>query len=162
MLYYSIAQQRLSGEAGGKRVDLFAVSGGGRGRKRGSPEYSLSSFSHQRKATPGVRGGPLPPGFYVVHEPGNHPRLGRAAYLEQTLASFLQTDPLAPSCYYVTDRGGFFIHGRGRHGSDGCIVPMQGFDELMGLLATSTPLALVVRDPGMIAPEGGSAKAAYA
>ena len=162
MLYYSIAQQRLSGEVGGKRVDLFAVSGGGRGRTKGSPEYSLTSFDHRRKAMKSTRGGPLPPGFYIVHKPGNHPRLGRSAYLEQTLASLLQSDLLAPDRYYVTDRGGFFIHGRGAHGSDGCIVPMQGFRELMELVKANAPFGLLVRNPGMIAPDAGLSRTAFA
>ena len=31
-------------------------------------------------------------------------------------------------------RDGFYLHGRGRHGSDGCIVPMEKFSELMTAL----------------------------
>lgn len=162
MLYYSIAQQRLSGEIGGTRVDLYAVSGGGRGRTKGTPESSLASFSHQRKTAKTARGGPLPPGFYIVHKPGHHPRLGLSAYLEQTLASLLQADPLAPNRYYVTDRGGFFIHGRGAHGSDGCIVPMRGFRALLDLVEAHSPVALLVRDPGMLAPDDAAVRRAFA
>jgi hypothetical protein len=34
---------------------------------------------------------------------------------------------------HMMDRGGFFIHGRGPHGSDGCIVPLNSA-ELVDLL----------------------------
>jgi hypothetical protein len=54
---------------------------------------------------------------------------------------------------YVTDRGGFFIHGRGQHGSDGCIVPMEGFDALMSALEKAAPVGLLVVQPGIVAPD---------
>ena len=51
-----------------------------------------------------------------------HPHLGRAAFLEP--------DKRTP----MMGRDGFFIHGRGPHGSDGCIVPSAEFTELMDAL----------------------------
>jgi hypothetical protein len=57
-----------------------------------------------------VHGGPIPPGSYKICEPAQHPHLGLSARL----------DPEHPK---MCVRGGFFIHGRGPHGSDGCIVP---------------------------------------
>ena len=56
-----------------------------------------------------VHGGPIPPGRYDVLPPAHHEKLGLSAKLEP-----LQKLP--------NDRGGFYIHGKGPHGSDGCIV----------------------------------------
>jgi hypothetical protein len=45
-------------------------------------------------------------------------------------------------------RDGFFIHGRGPHGSDGCIVPldMTQFIDLMNALTKSNGGTLVVAE----------------
>ena len=47
---------------------------------------------------------------------------------------------------HMHGRGGFFIHGRGPHGSDGCIVPDSGtdFHTLMELLLVSHGGTLLV------------------
>lgn len=154
MLTYSISRERLFGRVGSKDFDLYAVSGGGRGRTKGSADQTLAGWSTWRKANQkkGVRGGPLPPGLYIVHAPVKHVRLGRAAYLEQTVSSILQFDATSSLGITVTDRDGFFIHGRGPSGSDGCIVPMEGFKQLLDAIATAAPIALKVVDEGITLP----------
>jgi hypothetical protein len=46
------------------------------------------------------------------------------------------------------NRSGFFIHGRGRHGSDGCIVPLDPaqFRSLMDDLTKSNGGTLIVAE----------------
>ena len=46
----------------------------------------------------------------------------------RTLTSLLHADPWSDTGVSVTNRSGFYIHGRGRRGSDGCIVPAIGTD----------------------------------
>lgn len=125
------------------------VSGGGRGAERlrrdaagrvrgrriladgGTRDWTV-------KASDGVRGGPLPPGRYLLHPPAAHPRLGPA--------SFLEPDPANA----MLGRDDFWIHGPGPRGSDGCIVPVpdgrrrRGIFHLMRALARIAPCALVV------------------
>jgi len=66
-----------------------------------------------------IHGGPIPPGTYRIHTPDHHPKLGLSARLE----------PITP---LPNNRGGFYIHGQGPHGSDGCIVPSS--DDFQGLM----------------------------
>jgi hypothetical protein len=154
MLTYDIANERLSGKIGNKEISIWAKSGGGRGSKvhpDGKPgQMGLASWNTQRKQNDGtgIRGGPLPTGMYIVQKPANHPDLKLSAYLEQTLTSLLYEDRSALLGVSVTKRDGFYIHGRGPKGSDGCIVPMEMFDELMTLLKANAPLLLKVVNAG--------------
>jgi hypothetical protein len=109
----------------------------------------MASWDTQRKEAAGIRGGPLPTGFYRVHRPAAHGSLGNAAYLEQTLTSLLYVKHSASAGVAATERGGFFIHARGPKGSDGCIVPMEKFDHLMTLLAAHAPVMLQVVSTGV-------------
>lgn len=153
MLTYDIAQENLRGEVGGTTINLRAVSGGGRGstvNPSGTPgQVGVASWDTKRKAKGKSRGGPLPPGMYIVQKPAKHPHLGRSAFLVQTLTAILHVDPVS-AALSVTDRSGFFIHGRGKLGSDGCIVPIQGFDRLMTLLDKHAPVLLDVVNPGVL------------
>src|SRR4029077_17717719 len=97
MLTYDIARQRLFGTIGKEEFNLYACSGGGRGSKvhpygdpndKGSTK-GFGSWNFRRQESGQVRGGPIPPGFYVIHKPVPHPPLGLAAYLEQTLTSLV-------------------------------------------------------------------------
>lgn len=63
------------------------------------------------------RGGPIPPGVYWVEKPTHHPSLGYSARL--------RPDHATKALLHELNRGGFFIHGRGPRGSDGCIVPLE-------------------------------------
>lgn len=90
------------------------------------------------KATEAARGGPLPPGRYLLHPPAPHPRLGPACFLEPDAANDMR------------GRDDFWIHGPGPRGSDGCIVPVpdgsrrRGIFHLMSVLARLAPCPLVV------------------
>ena len=53
---------------------------------------------------------------YVAH----HPPFGECIFLEQTVTALFQIDEKANVRFY--NRGGFYIHGRGPIGSQGCIV----------------------------------------
>jgi hypothetical protein len=82
-----------------------------------------------------VHGGPLPPGKYIVSKPGHHPHLGLSA-------------KLAHPHFHPMGRDGFYIHGQGPHGSDGCIVPLQKsqFRDLMTALTKSNGGTLIVQE----------------
>ena len=153
MLTYDITNERLFGTIGNEHISIWARSGGGRGSKvhpEGQPgQEGLASWNTQRKEAGTTRGGPIPSGFYTVQPPANHHTLGRASYLEQTVTSLLYANLSAAAGVSATDRDGFYIHGRGRKGSDGCIVPMEDFAHLMDLLATSAPLMLHVVSAGV-------------
>jgi hypothetical protein len=136
-LTYYIVEGVLVGyvpdESQGKRlVHITALSGGGGGRsssKKGSATKLDPHLVNNPYATPvktktkGTHrhGGPVPPGRYKIkpnnpqnprnQKPWVHTHLGASAYLE----------PAPGNVMY--DRGGFYIHGPGPHGSDGCIVP---------------------------------------
>jgi hypothetical protein len=157
LLTYSIGRERLSGNIGPHAISVRAVAGGGRGstvHPAGQPgQLGPASWDTQRQAVGTRRGGPLPPGTYIVHKPKYKEHLGRAAYLEQTLTSSLYKNPNSPLGLSATVRGGqegkgaFYIHGRGEDGSDGCIVPMESRDWFMGfmdLLGAYAPVVLVV------------------
>jgi hypothetical protein len=154
VLTYDVANEWLSGKIGNQEISLRACSGGGRASKvhpGGKPgQLGLASWNTQRKQNDarGIRGGPLPVGMYMVQKPAHHPDLKLSAYLQQTLTSMLYENPAAPTGVAVTKRDGFYIHGRGPKGSDGCIVPMEKFDELMTLLRAHAPLLLKVVNAG--------------
>ena len=128
-LTYYIFEGVLTGTANGHMINITALSGGGGGsREHGGNSDTNNPYSQSLKTQEGkthVHGGPIPVGRYKVLPPGRHPHLGLSARLDpydeaQTRSMF--------------GRDGFYIHGRGRHGSDGCIVPMEKFSELMAAL----------------------------
>ena len=134
-LKFSIKEGLLTGTAGGKVVHMLVWSGGGGGSKSGwvqkgtvnNPAKSgLKTAGGHKDHKHHVHGGPIPPGSYSIHTPdGKHPNLGPISAL------------LAPAKgNHMHGRGGFFIHGRGPHGSDGCLVPHTSadFHKLMDLL----------------------------
>jgi hypothetical protein len=126
-----------------------AVSGGGRGQ-RSVTRNAKGRVLRRRvlaeggerdwtvKATDLMRGGPLPPGLYLVHPPAPHPRLGPACFLEPYPGNTMQ------------GRDDFWIHGPGRRGSDGCIVPLpvlggrRGIHRLLRCLRRLAPTTLEV------------------
>jgi len=126
-LTYYIFEGVLVGVAGGEVMHIFALSGGGGGSKRNKPTAAtnnpyMEGFKTSGKGAQHRHGGPVPPGRYIIHAPENHPHLGRAARLEPDGRNNMMS------------RDGFYIHGRGPHGSDGCIVPLSDFDVLMSAL----------------------------
>jgi hypothetical protein len=123
-LTYYIYQGLLTGFAEGAFIHVHARSGGGGGSTK-----TVSTFVSNNPYSTGVKtsgtgakhqhGGPVPLGDYKIHAPAHHPRLGRSCFLEPTRNTRLH------------GRSGFFIHGMGSHGSDGCIVPLEHFQFLM-------------------------------
>lgn len=107
----------LWGKVNDKPIHLRAASGGGGGVKSATgpdePGTVNNPLKTRQKKKAGVRGGPLPAGEYTISSPFRHGNLGLCAFLEPKDAKMMG------------DRGGFFIHGRGKHGSDGCIVPLN-------------------------------------
>jgi hypothetical protein len=139
---YYIFEGRLVGTAAGKFFDLHALTGGGGGRYGPSPDVNVVNnpyaTSLKTKASPThTHGGPIPPGSYDIENPSKHPHLGLSAQLTARHAN------------QMFGRSGFFIHNRGKHGSDGCIVPMERFHELMQALETEKGGFLSVQESQM-------------
>ena len=134
-LTYYIYEGLLVGKIENTFIQMSAVSGGGGGSKiragNDSTNNPYLTALKEVEGTPGrvphVHGGPIPLGRYKIDPPGKHPKLGRSARLtpEQGTPMF--------------NRDGFYIHGRGPHGSDGCVVPMKqdDFSTLLTLLERS-------------------------
>src|SRR5947209_1453429 len=114
-LTYSIFEGVLTGLVDGKMFHISALSGGAGGSTAHRADASVNNPYMEALTTknPGkvaghVHGGPIPPGKYTVRPPAHHPHLGLSAQLVHT-----HLQPVG--------RDGFYIHGRGPHGSDGCI-----------------------------------------
>lgn len=87
------------------------------------PTYSTGVKTKEGKVH--EHGGPIPTGRYRILPPSRHPHLGLSCRL----------DPYdAEQTRHMAGRDGFYIHGRGPHGSDGCIVPLEDFQALMTAL----------------------------
>ena len=141
-LTYYIREGLLVGVSGDRLFHISAFSGGAGGSTRhGGTDGVNNPYMEALKTTGApasqghVHGGPLPPGKYVVHTPARHPHLGLSAKLVHP-----RLRPMG--------RDGFYIHGRGPHGSDGCIVPLDKaqFSDLMKALTDSHGGALVVEE----------------
>jgi hypothetical protein len=139
-LTYYIFEGVLTGFANGSLIHISALSGGGGGSTKNRPSESVNNpymegLKTASTRTGHVHGGPLPPGTYAVKHPAVHKHLGLSA-------------ELVPKRGNMMGRGGFFIHGRGPHGSDGCIVPLDHvqFNRLMHALNMSNGGILVVAE----------------
>jgi hypothetical protein len=139
-LTYYIFEGLLVGLVAGKAIELSALSGGGGGSTKHAPIATVNNpYATGVKTTgPGrrhVHGGPIPPGAYKICAPSHHPHLGLSARLDPEQAK-------------DRSRGGFFIHGQGPHGSDGCIVPLdrKKFRQLMTGLSVSRGGSLFVAE----------------
>ena len=141
LLNYNIFEGVLLGTIGRKLIHITAMSGGGAGSKLHKANFTannpyMTGLKTITSKTGHQHGGPIPPGRYTIMKPGKHPHLGLSA----ELVPFGKL-PLG-------GRGGFFIHGRGPHGSDGCIVPTHDdqFRELMQELEQSNGGSLIVQE----------------
>ena len=141
-LTYYIREGLLVGVSGRRMFHIPALSGGGGGSTQNAGTDTINNPYMEGLKTSGaanspfhIHGGPLPPGKYVVHTPAQHPHLGLSAELEHP-----DFDPMG--------RDGFYIHGRGPHGSDGCIVPLDKgkFNDLMEALKQSQGGTLFVEE----------------
>jgi hypothetical protein len=119
-LTYYIFEGVLVGFAGGGFIQIFSGSGGGAGSTKNptawtanSPYATVVKTKGKASSKQHEHGGPLPLGRYTIHPSSKHQKLGRACYLEPNKRT------------YMFGRSGFYIHGKGRHGSDGCIVPSE-------------------------------------
>ena len=112
-LVYNIVEQVLSGEIDGVTITAHAGSGGRAGTKtKGAENFFLANnpYATQVKKKGQRPGGPLPLARYALrtHESKNN---------------WIRLTPLGSDKSLLGDRDGFAIHGRGKWGSDGCIVP---------------------------------------
>jgi hypothetical protein len=145
-LTYSIFEGLLVGFAGNKKFMMNALSGGGGGSTKHAPTFAVNNPYAEGLKTSGaanskkhVHGGPLPPGQYTIAAPNR-------LHLHGALSA-----ELLPVNVDSMGRSGFFIHGSGPHGSDGCIVPVNAtdFHELMTALSIEGGGTLfVVEDSG--------------
>lgn len=155
VLTYSIATEFLRGTIGSEKFAMRAWSGGRRGATRGGAEFTPASYDVFRKEDhdKGVHGGPIPPGFYICRYVPKHRKFRECVFLQQTILSLFQVDAKANIRFY--DRDDFFVHGRGPHGSDGCIVPESEGDRLRlnrAIRDAKVTILLQVVDPGMPLP----------
>ena len=140
-LTYYLFEGILVGNVGERRFHIPALSGGGGGSTK-SPAADSTNNPYMTGLKTGEtkdghrHGGAIPVGKYRISPPVHNPHLGLAAQLTPS-----GTQPMY-------GRGGFFIHGRGPHGSDGCIVPLHvgEFKALMGALRASKGGRLHVED----------------
>jgi hypothetical protein len=112
-LRYNIASGLLEGVVDGVRIHGQAGSGGRAGSKsEGALNWWLANnpFATRVKlsADHSNIGGPLPMGSYRLN-------------LHESRSNWIRLTPLADTLMHGRD--GFAIHGRGKRGSDGCIVP---------------------------------------
>jgi hypothetical protein len=138
-LTYDAASEILSGCVGNVSFHDFAHSGGARGHKATTSAKAvrylhsspLNKSSGRLATTPEVydkksdtyvqRGGTLPPGHYHCIYEAAHPTFHECIRLEQMRDAHTIVSPFARH-RIVHHRGGFFIHGHGPKGSDGCLV----------------------------------------
>ena len=114
-LEYNVASMRLKGNIDGFAIDTIAYSGGRGGTKTaGAANERIinNPFLSSLKYTKGVKdsiGGPLPSGLYklMLHSKANEVKL------------------IPVNVTNTHGRGEFLIHGRGKIGSHGCIVPQN-------------------------------------
>ena len=124
-MMYFIADQLLVGDVNGVHFQEAAVSGGRAGRKDFRTQKTLPPVDSNLAnnvwrtdkagiADTKVLGGPIPCGQYTV-----------TASTEKSFWLNLAPDGFIPIIDDGT-RGGFAIHGRGKWGSYGCIVVLNG------------------------------------
>jgi hypothetical protein len=141
-LTYYIREGLLVGIVEGRMFHIEALSGGAGGSTRHSTTEAVNNpyleglkTKHSAHSPSHVHGGPIPPGKYIVRTPSHHPHLGLSARLDHPR-------------FKPFGRDGFYIHYRGPHGSDGCIVPLNRskFDDLMSALRNSAGGTLIVQE----------------
>lgn len=128
-LTYDIANELLYGTVGKHRFHMRAFSGGGRGKAAGygtgedTLRSRLSTTIENKEQR--IRGGPLPPGDYICTYVAHHSKFHECIHLQSTGSARYINSPSArlPIWHGRPKDGDFYIHGRGKEGSDGCIVP---------------------------------------
>ena len=140
-LTYNAAEERLSGEIGKQKFFEVAYSGGSRGHKSNVSADKAGRYLHTTRLNESLgrlattredydkttdtykqRGGTIPPGHYLCVYVAQHASFGECIYLDPMRDAHHIYSPFA-RFPIPHGRGGFFIHGHGPKGSDGCIVP---------------------------------------
>jgi hypothetical protein len=165
ILTYSIAKEILEGSIDNRNFRFHAWSGGARGQKGNSADHDAASYDVFRKTqhSKAIHGGPLPPGIYICQHVAHHPHFGECIRLDQTPTAIFRIDKNVNIQFY--DRDGFYVHGRGPHGSDGCIVPENEDDRKRlnhAVKHCSGTVILKVQDPGMPLPARITTRNQYA
>jgi len=128
-LTYYIFEGVLAGTFEREELVVTAWSGGGGGAKKLPITESMNNpYMYGLKAIENkhVRGGPIPPGPWIVGAPGPHKKFKKVVCI------------LEPRFTLPNGRGGFLIHSQGDKGSDGCIVlPDDVFNKVMDKLKKS-------------------------
>lgn len=140
-LTYYIFEGVLVGTAGGRLIHLLALLGGGGARDLKKVDRKKTLVDPQLVNNPyttwhkevdqkskHLHGGAIPLGRYTIDSPSKTAREHKKFVELVKQAAFLRPDNKRMT------RSGFYIHGRGGHGSDGCIVPLDGFNQLMNAL----------------------------
>ena len=110
-LTYNIVEHSLSGTIDGVTITAYAVSGGRAGSKtKGAvnPFLANNPYLTGVKMKDKIPGGPLIMGKYKLRT-------------HESKANWIRLVPFSEN--NMKNRDGFAIHGRGKRGSDGCIVP---------------------------------------
>ncbi len=84
---------------------------------------SLKTHYANTKKIGSQRGGTLPSGHYLCHYIAHHPKFHECIWLQRCLDAASVSSPASLHSIAHNRGDDFFIHGRGEHGSDGCIVP---------------------------------------
>lgn len=137
-LTYDAATSLLYGAIPGfKSFHMFAESGGGRGRTEGAAQNDIYSHLATTRTVKTVkhnyiqRGGTLPPGDYKCTYWANHKTFKECVQLiTQENAKRIFSPFAIHAIVHCRKLDDFFIHGRGKLGSDGCIVPYNRAERL--------------------------------
>jgi len=127
ILTYNVPIEMLSGKIGDHSFHIKAYSGGGRGSVHVMQwDRSLNSRFANTKQKGSHRGGTIPSGHYLCHYIAHHPKFHECIWLERCTDALAINSPFSAHAIPHHRGNDFFIHGRGEHGSDGCIVPENG------------------------------------
>jgi len=128
-LTYDISKELLYGTVGNHKFQTRAYSGGGRGKQEGHGPGESSLVSRLSTTiedrSKGIHGGPLPHGVYICEYVAHHVKYHECVHLKTTDSSRVINSRFAgtPIWHGRLKDGDFYIHGRGKEGSDGCVVP---------------------------------------
>jgi hypothetical protein len=112
-LTFNVLEQSLKGSIDGTTINASAVSGGRAGSKTAgavNPLLANNPYLTRVKLSKDSPGGTLPMGRYILKA-------------HEKKENWIRLLPDAGQS--LGGRDGFAIHGRGKRGSDGCIVPFD-------------------------------------
>jgi len=132
-LTYNAAAELLTGSIGERHFYIRALSGGGRGstvaggaRNATSSYLATTALVKDSKGHHLQRGGTLPPGKYKCVYMARHPTFHECIWLNRSAQQMRYINSPFAMHPIAHHRGNdFFIHGTGKLGSDGCIVPVH-------------------------------------